>query len=116
MAIINFTREAMPVSDFEAEVFVEKRLEQINQNVNTEVVNVCNILIWNMLRAALVRSPLKSRVIWQIESIDIDMSSSLVSEDFWCLPVSTLNDEALEKLLTFHLETELAKHLEKPKS
>lgn len=112
MAIINFTRSAIPVSDFEAEAFCQKCLEQISRNVNTEVVRVCNVLVWNMLRAELVRSPLKSRVVWQVENIDIDMNSSLISKDFWYLPASSLNDEALEKLLVFHLETESVKRLE----
>lgn len=110
MTIINFTKSATPISDFEAEVFVAQCLVQICHDV--EIIDICNVLTWNMLRAALVRSPLKSRVVWQVENIDIDMNSSLISKDFWYLPASSLNDEALEKLLVFHLETESVKRLE----
>jgi hypothetical protein len=98
MTIINFTESAPAISDFHAENVVRNIICSI-EKYDIEKVNLCNVLLWNMLRAELINSPLKTKVVWQFEGETIDMDANMNSNAFWRHSVTELQDKALEKLL-----------------
>ena len=98
MRTINFTRYAVAVSDFDAEATVARHMQQLGADKHA-VIEVCNLLVWQMLRAELLNNPLKFDIEWQFEGLTVDMNANLRSSNFWAYPVTKLEEEALFKLL-----------------
>jgi len=98
MRTINFTRYAAPVSDFDAEATVARHMRTL-ETEDDAVVETCNLLIWQLLRAELINNPLKFETLWQFEGLRIDMDVHLRSGQFWRHPVTNLEEDALFKLV-----------------
>lgn len=98
MTTINFTKQAPAISDFNAQNVVEGILLSIEKDVKE--VKLCNVLLWNMLRAELIDSPLKSKVRWEFEGRSIDMDEDMKTGQFWQHPVTKLEDKALMRLIS----------------
>jgi hypothetical protein len=98
MRTINFTRYASPVSDFDAEATIAAHMRTLEIDEDA-VVETCNLLIWQMLRAELINNPLKFEIVWQFEGVRVDMDVHLRSGQFWQHPVTNLEEDALFKLV-----------------
>lgn len=98
MRTIIFTQRAKPVSDFDAESLCEDLMQALESNPRA-TVTVCNVLLWNMLRAKLIDNPIKFDTVWMYENGVVDMDTNMRSNRFWDYPVTELGDVALETLL-----------------
>lgn len=63
------------------------------------IVIICNVLLWNMLRAKLINNPIKFDTVWMYEEEVVDMDANMRGNRFWNHPVTELGDVALEALL-----------------
>jgi hypothetical protein len=98
MRTINFTRYAPAVSDFDAETTIAWHMRQLETDEEA-LIETCNVLIWQMLRAELLNNPLKFEIVWQFEGLRVDMDVHLRSSQFWRHPVTNLEEKALFKLV-----------------
>lgn len=98
MRTIIFTSQASPVSDFDAESRCEEMMQTLESKPHA-IVSICNILLWNMLRAKLINNPIKFDVTWMYEDEVVDMDTNMRSNRFWDYPVTDLDGVTLGTLL-----------------
>jgi len=63
------------------------------------IVIICNVLLWNMLRAKLINNRIKFDAVWMYEKEVVDMDTNMRSNRFWNHPATELGDVALGALL-----------------
>lgn len=98
MRTINFTRFAHSISDFDAEDTVQYYIEDLRVNPNASI-RVCNLLVWNLLRAELKNSSLKFHITWLLEGKAIDMDTNMRSPGFWLHPITDLTSSTLCRIM-----------------
>jgi hypothetical protein len=100
MPQIFFTSDARPVSDFDAEGFVKDAMYDLSVG---DDVAICNVLVFNMLRAALLNDDFKNQIEWWYDdgtgAKKIDMDKNMRCKNFWYVRVASLGEVALDTLL-----------------
>ena len=103
---IIFTENSKPISDFWAEHQITTWLIQIENHIDGQYkqkleIRVCNVLLFNMLRAAYytTHSKYQEYTTWWYEDNLVDMDKDMRSKLFWQMPKTDLEETALMKLL-----------------